>query len=378
MTTPLVTVLSIDGGGIRGIIPSVILAFLESKLQEIDGSDARIADYFDIVGGTSTGGLMATMLTAPNSRQRPLFAANELVPFYINESPKIFPQDQVPPTTGPKYDGKYLRELTAKLLGDLTVKQTVTNVLLPTYDILIFQPIVFTTDEAKQNPAKDAKLSDVCIATSAAPTLLPPYKFKILDLLGAHEFNLTDGGVAAANPALWALTHISKSALIKGKSASDKKKRLNASEMLVLSLGCGSAKQKQMYTVEQAAQWGALDWIVNLSTFDTPLLNILGAVGTDMVDIHVETLFQSHDNAQNYLRVEDDSLTGDALSADKATPENLDNLKKIGIELLDKPASRVNLDTGALEPIEGAGTYAQALTVFATKLSEQRKLKKNI
>ncbi|KAJ7947415.1 Patatin [Quillaja saponaria] len=180
MTTPLITVLSIDGGGIRGIIPSVILAFLESKLQEIDGSDARIADYFDIVGGTSTGGLMATMLTAPNDQQRPLFAANELVPFYINESPKIFPQDQVPPTTGPKYDGKYLRELTASLLGDLTVKQTVTNVLLPSYDILIFQPVVFTTDEAKQNPSKDAKLSDICIATSAAPTILPPYKFKVL------------------------------------------------------------------------------------------------------------------------------------------------------------------------------------------------------
>ncbi|KAJ7947414.1 Patatin [Quillaja saponaria] len=133
-----------------------------------------------------------------------------------------------------------------------------------------------------------------------------------------------------------------------------------------------------MYTVEQAAQWSAIDWLFNLSTFDSPLLNILGAVGTDMVDIHVETLFQSHDTAQNYLRVEDDSLTGDALSADKATPENLENLKKIGIELLDKPASRVNLDTGALEPIEGAGTYAQALAVFAIKLSEQRKLKKNI
>ncbi|KAJ7942495.1 Patatin, partial [Quillaja saponaria] len=255
---------------------------------------------------------------------------------------RFFPQDQVPPTTGPKYDGKYLRELTASLLGDLTVKQTVTNVLLPSYDILIFQPVVFTTDEAKQNPSKDAKLSDICIATSAAPTILPPYKFKVLDLLGSHEFNLTDGGVAAANP------------------------------------GCGSAKKKQMYTVEQAAQWSAIDWLFNLSTFDSPLLNILGAVGTDMVDIHVETLFQSHDTAQNYLRVEDDSLTGDALSADKATPENLENLKKIGIELLDKPASRVNLDTGALEPIEGAGTYAQALAVFAIKLSEQRKLKKNI
>ncbi|OIW14863.1 hypothetical protein TanjilG_30582 [Lupinus angustifolius] len=54
----LITILSIDGGGIRGIIPATILAFLESKLQELDGEDARLADYFDVITGTSTGGLI--------------------------------------------------------------------------------------------------------------------------------------------------------------------------------------------------------------------------------------------------------------------------------------------------------------------------------
>uniref|UniRef100_A0A3Q7FBW1 Patatin n=1 Tax=Solanum lycopersicum TaxID=4081 RepID=A0A3Q7FBW1_SOLLC len=59
-----ITVLSIDGGGVRGIIPGTILSFLESKLQELDGQEARLADYFDIIiAGSSTGGLMATMLT---------------------------------------------------------------------------------------------------------------------------------------------------------------------------------------------------------------------------------------------------------------------------------------------------------------------------
>ncbi|KAL5099292.1 hypothetical protein RYX36_003619, partial [Vicia faba] len=47
-----ITVLSIDGGGVRGIIPGVILAYLESQLQEIDGADARLADYFDVIAGT--------------------------------------------------------------------------------------------------------------------------------------------------------------------------------------------------------------------------------------------------------------------------------------------------------------------------------------
>ncbi|XP_037419641.1 patatin-like protein 3 [Triticum dicoccoides] len=58
----IVTVLSIDGGGVRGIIPGTILAFLEEKLQELDGPDVRIADYFDVIAGTSTGGLVTAML----------------------------------------------------------------------------------------------------------------------------------------------------------------------------------------------------------------------------------------------------------------------------------------------------------------------------
>ena len=87
----LITVLSIDGGGVRGIIPGTILAFLEAKLQELDGPDARVADYFDVVAGTSTGGLVTAMLTAPDKEGRPLFAAKDINDFYLRHSPKIFP-----------------------------------------------------------------------------------------------------------------------------------------------------------------------------------------------------------------------------------------------------------------------------------------------
>ncbi|PRQ47915.1 putative phospholipase A(2) [Rosa chinensis] len=79
----MVTVLSIDGGGIRGIIPGTILGFLESKLQDWDGENARIADYFDIIAGTSTGGLVTTMLTAPSKNNRPLYEAKDINNFYL-------------------------------------------------------------------------------------------------------------------------------------------------------------------------------------------------------------------------------------------------------------------------------------------------------
>ena len=60
--------------------------------QELDGEDARLVDYFDVIVGTSTGGLIATMLSAPNDKIRPRYAAKEIKPFYFENGPKIFPQ----------------------------------------------------------------------------------------------------------------------------------------------------------------------------------------------------------------------------------------------------------------------------------------------
>jgi predicted acylesterase/phospholipase RssA len=85
----IVTVLSIDGGGVRGIIPGTILAFLEEKLQELDGPDVRISDYFDVIAGTSTGGLVTAMLSAPDDVGRPLFAAKDINQFYLKPGTQI-------------------------------------------------------------------------------------------------------------------------------------------------------------------------------------------------------------------------------------------------------------------------------------------------
>lgn len=64
-------------------------------LQKLDGEDVRIADYFDVIAGTSTGGLVTAMLAAPNENDRPLFAAKDIKDFYLQHCPKIFPQDRL-------------------------------------------------------------------------------------------------------------------------------------------------------------------------------------------------------------------------------------------------------------------------------------------
>jgi len=63
-------------------------------LQKLDGDHVRLADYFDVIAGTSTGGLVTAMLTAPNENNRPLYAAKDIKNFYLEHTPKIFPQNK--------------------------------------------------------------------------------------------------------------------------------------------------------------------------------------------------------------------------------------------------------------------------------------------
>lgn len=63
-------------------------------VQKLDGEDARIADYFDVISGTSTGGLVTAMLAAPDENNRPVFAAKDIKDFYLNHCPHIFPQNR--------------------------------------------------------------------------------------------------------------------------------------------------------------------------------------------------------------------------------------------------------------------------------------------
>ncbi|KAK1555255.1 hypothetical protein Q3G72_024031 [Acer saccharum] len=83
-----------------------------------------------------------------------------------------------------------------------------------------------------------------------------------------------------------------------------------------------------------------------------------------MVDFHISVVFQSLQSEQNYLRIQDDTLTGKDSSTDIATKENLDKLVLIGERLLRKPVSKVNLEIGLSEPIPNGGTNAEALKKY--------------
>ncbi|CAL4939779.1 unnamed protein product [Urochloa decumbens] len=373
-----VTVLAIDGGGIRGLIPGTILAFLEAQLQELDGPDARLADYFDCVAGTSTGGLITAMITAPGEDKRPLFAARDINRFYFDNCPRIFPQRSslaaaMLALRKPRYNGKYLRSMVRSMLGETRVSDTLTNVVIPTFDIKLIQPIIFSTYDAKNIPLKNALLSDVCISTSAAPTYLPAHYFQIQDAASdkAREYNLIDGGVAANNPTMVAMTQITKTMLSRDKHALFPVKPEHCRKFLVLSIGTGSPSDEGLFTARQCSRWGVVRWLRNNGM--APLIDIFMAASSDLVDIHAAALFQSLHSDGDYLRIQDCSLRGAAATVDAATPENMRELVAIGERMLAQRVSRVNVETGRYEPVPGEGSNADALAGIARQLSEERK-----
>ncbi|KAI3947679.1 hypothetical protein MKX01_034344 [Papaver californicum] len=363
----ILTVLSIDGGGNRGIIPGTILAFLESKLQELDGEDARIADYFDVIAGTSTGGLITAMLTVPDQHKRPLFMAKDVTPFYLKHCPKIFPQStksrvvypmvkMMGALLGTKNDGKYLRKLPRKILGDRRLEETLTHVIIPTFDIKLLQPVIFSSFEVQTDVSKNALLSDICVSTSSAPTYFPAHYFETKDAEGnIREFHLVDGGVAANNPALLAMKPVGEKPPeeldLPTEQVSDHRR------FVVISLGTGSSKMAKKYNSKMGAKWGMFGWL--LSKGGCPLVDSFMSASGDMVDLHMSYIFRSSRCEDNYLRI-----------------QNLEMLVKIGERLLKKPVSRVNLDTGLNEAVESEGTNEQALTRFAKLLSEERRMRK--
>ncbi|MED6206955.1 Proteolipid protein 2 [Stylosanthes scabra] len=350
---------------------------------ELDGEDARLADYFDVISGTSTGGLVTAMLTAPDKHNRPLFAAKDIKPFYLEHCPRIFPQPSGLGGTfmakvmrqlgGPKYDGQYLHEVVKEKLGEIRLHETITNIVIPTFDIKTLQPIIFSSYQIKKHPSLDAKLSDICISTSAAPTYLPAHQFTNKDPKGnVHEFNLIDGGVCANNPTLVAMNQVTKQ-MINENPDFFPIKPSDYSRFLIISLGTGTAKNEEKFNAKMAAKWGLLDWLTHSGS--TPLIDVFSQSSSDMVDFHLATLTRALHSEHNYLRIQDDTLMGNDSSVDISTKENLDRLSQIGENLLKKPVSRMNLENGQTQPIENGGTNEEALKRFAKILSQERRLR---
>ena len=183
-------VLCIDGGGIKGLYSAQVLA----KFEEV--FNTTIAEQFDLICGTSTGGIIALAASAGISMK-------DVVAFYEKSGPRIFAQ-QWKPFVSPllivrqaslwsKYSNANLKKELTNVFGSKQLKESKTLLCIPAYNVTGGKPRVFKKDYGTQYNRDDCvKYVDVALATSAAPTYFPSHK--IDDLVYA------DGGLWANNP----------------------------------------------------------------------------------------------------------------------------------------------------------------------------------
>lgn len=362
-----ITILSIDGGGIKGIIPSVVLQRLEHILKIVSKDEkAALADYFDVIAGTSTGGLIAAMLAAPNlnDTSRPAFTAKEILQFYLDYGQSIFNQTAARnwnhTTPGPKFDGEFLRAKTREILQETRLSDTLTNVVIPTFDIFLLHPVIFSSFKLEEIPSLDAKLSDIAIGTSAAPTLLPPYFF----WNRRRPFNLVDGGIAAGSPALVAVSEVMQQLNEKNPNFIP----VNPNEptkIVLLSLGCGRNTILGPGSL-RAKSFSYNNW--------TSILALgYASAAADIHEYHLASVFPDSPSSENYyLRVEEYNLNPSFVNV---TEEGMQKLVKAGEDLLKQPVKIQNVTSFVPYVKPSEGTNDEALTRLADILYKEKELR---
>lgn len=362
-------ILSFDGGGVRGIMICVMIEYLESKLQSLEGSeDVRIADYFDEIAGTSTGALVACLLVAPDPvTKRPRFSAKDCTNFYLQNSAQVFPlnsvQGWITRLKGPKYSPTGLETVLKEVFEDLKLTETLKPIIVPSYDINYEISVLFSTTQAKSKQIPDCYIRDVCRATTAAPTYFPPYYFTSTSEDGEKwEFNMVDGGVSANNPAFIAVSELLK------EHVDEVEKEIKYEDLLVLSFGTG--KGMVSYNAKSSGKWGVVSWIYKDGS--VPLLDILTLASQDIVDYNMSSTFYEQGCHDNYLRVQIEKLEGSQASLDDASQSNLQSLVATAQKLLQSKAQMRN-KLGQFVPEPRWTTYEAALSQYASWLVEERK-----
>jgi len=299
-------VLSIDGGGIRGLIPALVLAEVERR------SGRRVWELFDLIAGTSTGGILACALCAPD----PL-PAEELVSLYEDEGPAIFDRSVLQRIRSgeglldEKYGADALERALERFLSDKRLAESKPDLLVPAYDMGEPGPYFFKSRKARDE-GEDYPLSVVARATSAAPTYFEPFPLA--------DQALVDGGVFATNPAMCAFAEVMRFQ--------------PTAEIVLLSLGTGQRTRKRRFA--DVKDWGLVEWA-------RPILDVVFDGVSDAVHYQLEHALE----AGRYWRLQVE-LTRASDDLDDASEKNLRDLRGHAEELIAASSADIDAAIAAL------------------------------
>jgi patatin-like phospholipase/acyl hydrolase len=262
-------ILSLDGGGMRGIFTAAVIAKLEADLE------IRLAEHVELIVGTSTGGIIGLGLAAGKSGQ-------QMLDFYAREGPRIFAKarGRARAAFGPKYDRRVLDEVLQREFAGLCLNDLQTPVCITAHELVAGTTRVWKDDHHEElSDGGGLPVWKVAAATSAAPTYFAPVQV-------TEEDSHVDGGIWANNPAMVGITEAVR---YFGRTLDD---------IRLLSVGTTT----HMFRVEshaQAKRMGLLAWVRQAREL---LLTDSASMGSDK---QAELLLPSG----SYLRLNDERTT---------------------------------------------------------------------
>ncbi|MEO5910838.1 MAG: CBASS cGAMP-activated phospholipase [Pelobium sp.] len=316
-------ILSIDGGGIRGIIPAKVLAELERELKKTE-PEKKLYEHFDLICGTSTGAILAIAIALG-------IPANELVKFYKIHAGVIFPKwyFKVVPSKARAfitsiYSNKELRKKLKEIYTDANdgkvplLNDLKTNVCIPVFNGNDGQINVLKTRHSEEY-VRDYKLPahEVALSSASAPVYFPPHSFSFSNEHGEGEnINMIDGGIFANNPSLIGLLEATE------------KLGCNFSDVSLLSLGTGKGKHVIKTGWKPKDIWY---WLLPKPRLLDIILDSQAQITEQYINF-IKRLTNNSDNTFDYLRIQHD-MGGDTIDLNASSKKDLARLEAIGDEL---------------------------------------------
>lgn len=308
-------ILSLDGGGVRGVIPATWLKKLQSEL----GKKESLGRSFDYLAGTSTGSLLAAALALDIN-------PDVIIDLYKTKGEVIFPGrvsrlwNRIPRTfsegfSAPKYSDEGLEKVLKSVFGNKKLGEVNVPTLIVSYDTLNREPVVFKSWKEEH---KNLHIWEVCKSSSSAPTYFPAH----LMTVEKQKRVLIDGGVVANNPAACILAEVMRR---------DKEiKKFDSLEHIFLaSMGTGQLTRR--IDAKAGREWGALEWAI-------PIIDVLFDGNTDAVDYIVRNILTPN----QYSRLQFELTPGKGMDdLDDASLTNLQALERAAQEHISNEGNKV-------------------------------------
>jgi len=306
-------ILSIDGGGIRGLLPALVLAEIEKRTNK------AISEAFDIIAGTSTGGILTLGLSKDDGNQKPQFSAREIADIYEKRGSEIFPRSlwkgisSVGGMADELYSEKGIEKVLDEYFSDEPLGACLTKTLVTSYDIQNRKPVFL---KSWKDEHRTVQMKHAVRATTAAPTYFEP----ALVPIGSASKALIDGGVFINSPAV--------SAFVEAKKIFP-----DETEFILVSLGTGELDRPISYS--DAKGWGKAGWLL-------PLLSCMFDGVSDAANYQMKVLLD-----KNYYRLQT-SLSIASDDMDDVTEGNIENLRSEARKIIHTHKNEIDEICGKL------------------------------